>query len=136
MNEKLRQLLLRHEGKRLMPYVDTVGKVTIGVGRNLTDNGITECECEAMFFHDIDMAHSSLMIFFPDCDGWAEARENALIDMMFNMGARRFGGFKKMIAAVRIGDWAGAAREMLDSSWAIQLPTRVSELAKMVKTGR
>ena len=31
-----------NEGLRSKPYVDTVGKVTIGVGRNLTDRGLSE----------------------------------------------------------------------------------------------
>ena len=34
------QQLTRDEGIRNKPYVDTVGKVTIGVGRNLSDVGL------------------------------------------------------------------------------------------------
>lgn len=41
--------LSRDEGRRLKPYLDTVGKTTIGVGRNLTDVGISEDECDLPF---------------------------------------------------------------------------------------
>ncbi|NBW16869.1 MAG: lysozyme, partial [Caulobacteraceae bacterium] len=36
----IRQIRL-HEGERLKPYRCTAGKLTIGVGRNLDDRGIT-----------------------------------------------------------------------------------------------
>ena len=44
MSEPLNALLIRHERLRLKPYTDTVGKLTIGVGRNLTDMGLTQDE--------------------------------------------------------------------------------------------
>lgn len=40
----LKEELIRDEGLRLKPYRDTVGKLTIGVGRNLDDVGITKDE--------------------------------------------------------------------------------------------
>lgn len=38
------QMLIRHEGLKLKPYQCTAGKLTIGVGRNIEDMGITEDE--------------------------------------------------------------------------------------------
>ena len=40
----IEEQLILHEGLRLKPYRDTVGKLTIGVGRNLDDVGITRAE--------------------------------------------------------------------------------------------
>ena len=51
--EKLKKLLIKHEGKVLLPYEDTEGYLTIGVGRNLEAVGITEDECELMLKNDI-----------------------------------------------------------------------------------
>ena len=65
----------------------------------------------------------------------AAVARNALIDMVFNMGITRFMGFKKMIAAIKNGDWVTAAAEMRDSKWAEQLPRRVAELSIMVEKG-
>ena len=135
MNDKLRALLIKHEGLRLKPYTDTVGKLTIGIGRNLDDRGITNDEAFYLFFNDVDIAVLDLMRIFPDFSGWTENRRNALIDACFNLGITRFLGFKKMIAAIKVDDWTTAANEMRHSKWAEQLPSRVAELADMCEEG-
>ena len=45
--------LVRDEGVRLKPYRDTVGKLTIGTGRNLDDMGISEVENAMLLDNDI-----------------------------------------------------------------------------------
>ena len=45
--------LKRHESLELKPYKCTSGKLTIGVGRNLEDIGITEQEAELLLLNDI-----------------------------------------------------------------------------------
>jgi len=135
MNDKLRKLLIKHEGLRLKPYLDTVGKMTIGIGRNLDDKGISEDEANYLFMDDVEESAIQIMKVFPSLDGWSENRRNALIDMVFNVGITRFLGFKKMIAAIKNGDWVSAAKEMRNSVWAAQLPARVAELSKMVEEG-
>ena len=45
--------LIADEGLRLKPYTDTVGKITIGIGRNLTDVGISKEEAYALCDTDI-----------------------------------------------------------------------------------
>ena len=135
ISKSLKDLLLRHEGLRLKPYTDTVGKLTIGVGRNLTDKGISESEAMLMFENDINSVLSRLRTTFYDYDKWAQARQDALADMMFNLGPAGFAGFRRMIAAVLGGDWKLAASHMRNSLWARQLPARVEELATMVETG-
>ena len=135
MNDKLRALLIRHEGIRLFPYEDSVGKLTIGIGRNLDDRGLSNEEVNYLFTNDVDMATLDLMKIFPDFSGWTESRRNALVDAMFNLGNTRFLGFKKMIAALKACNWKTAASEMRNSYWAEQLPARVEELARMVEEG-
>lgn len=60
MLERLKQDLVRDEGKRLKPYKDTVGKLTIGVGRNLDDVGISESEAMALLDSDIAAVFAEL----------------------------------------------------------------------------
>ena len=44
----LHALLEGHEGRRAFPYRDSVGKLTIGVGRNLSDRGLSEGEIDQL----------------------------------------------------------------------------------------
>lgn len=50
---RIKAQLVRHEGLMLKPYRCTAGKLTIGVGRNLDDRGITQKEAYAMLESDI-----------------------------------------------------------------------------------
>ena len=45
--------LKRDEGVKLNPYKCTAGKLTIGVGRNLDDVGITEEESDMLLKNDL-----------------------------------------------------------------------------------
>ena len=50
---RIAELIIRDEGKRKRPYADTGGAPSIGVGRNLRDNGISVAELQAIV-NDID----------------------------------------------------------------------------------
>ena len=51
--DRLRADLVRDEAVRLKPYRDSVGKLSIGVGRNLDDKGISEQEAMMLLGNDI-----------------------------------------------------------------------------------
>jgi lysozyme len=126
-----------HEGLRLKPYLDTVGVLTIGVGRNLEDKGISESEAMLMLDHDIDDAILDVQAVtgrptFLKLNG---PRRAVLINMAFNLGRTRLRSFKNMLRCVEQGDFEGAAREMLDSKWAVQVGQRAVELADIMRTG-
>lgn len=138
MNEKsynyLTAQLMRHEGVELKPYRDTVGKLTIGVGRNLDDKGITKDEALIMLQNDISEVIESLetMDFFNRCN---EVRKIVLANMAFNLGIAGLLKFKKMIAAINADNYQLAANEMLDSKWSRQVKQRANELAEMMVEG-
>lgn len=134
MSDQLRAMLIRQEGLRLKPYTDSVGKLTIGVGRNLTDVGILEAEAYVMLDHDIFLAtrDAQKLPFFVNLD---PVRQDVLVDMVFNLGLPRLRGFVNMLAAMADGNWAEAANQMLDSKWATQVGNRAQELAAMIRTG-
>ncbi len=124
-----------HEGLRLKPYKDTVGKLTIGYGRNLEDNGITKDEALHMLFADIRRVKceaSARLRWFNELDS---VRRDVVIDMVFNLGIGKFLKFKKMIKAMSYGDFTTASKEMLDSDWAGQVGTRAKTLSKMMEFG-
>ena len=51
--DRLTEQLMVHEGLKLQPYKCTAGKLTIGVGRNLDDVGITDIEAKFMLENDV-----------------------------------------------------------------------------------
>lgn len=130
--------LKRHEGFRSKPYRCTAGKLTIGIGRNLDDKGISEDEAYIMLLSDISDATNDLIKAKPQV--WERlnddsVRQCVLINMTFNLGISRLLKFKKMWAAIEAGDYAEAADEMLDSRWAAQVGERALELSDMMRTG-
>jgi len=133
---RLHEMLIRHEGLRLKPYNDTVGKLTIGVGRNLDDVGITREEALMLLDNDIAKVRREVNRAFPWFAQLNPVRKNVVLNMVFNIGLPRFRQFKKTIAAIMAKDWEEAASQMLDSRWARQVGRRARELAAMMKTGK
>lgn len=131
----LKDQLIAHEGLRLKPYADTVGKLTIGVGRNLDDAGISTHEAMILLEHDIEAVEHDLDQRLPWWRGLTEARQLVLADMCFNLGIARLQGFRNTLAAIQAGDYESAADGMLASKWAEQVGKRAHRLAKMMRDG-
>jgi lysozyme len=131
---KLISMLKRHEGRRLKPYLCTADKLTIGYGRNLDDNGISEDEALYLLQNDIDACYSELNVFnwFQELD---QVRQQALVDMRFNLGLPRFLSFKKMIARLIAKEYSQAAEEIINSLYAKQVGDRANEIAYMIERG-
>lgn len=127
--------LRRDEGVRAKPYVDTVGKVTIGVGRNLTDNGLSDIEIDILLTNDIAAITSTLSSRLPYFDSLDPVRQAVLVNMGFNIGFEALDNFPNMLAAVAQGRFNDAADEMLDSKWASQVGDRAKRLSMQMKTG-
>ena len=127
--------LRRDEGLRLKPYRDSVGKLTIGIGRNLDDAGITEAEADQLLGNDIARAVADLDRALPWWRRLSPMRRRALLNMAFNLGLPRLLGFKGMLADLERGDFEGAAREAIDSRWARQTGARAQRIAMMLAEG-
>lgn len=169
------------EGYRPRPYFCTAKRLTIGIGRNLQDRGITKQEAELIQLWDQHHKHkaASLTKFHPlaikighewfigyghnltkygisrniaeimlqnditDTVDWLERyswwaglsvpRKCAIINMGFQLGPRRFQGFKNTIKYLEQGLFSSAARECLDSAWANQTPDRALRVSKTLK---
>lgn len=129
-----KEMIKRYEGLRLKPYICPAGRLTIGYGHNIQDNGITKAEADFILANDLVNTRRDLLAVFGDQVGtWSEARQDALTDMMFNMGLPVFLGFKNMIAAIKAEDWEEAARQALDSRWREQVGRRAVEDAGKIK---
>ncbi len=127
-------LIKKHEGLRLKPYRCSVGKLTIGYGRNLSDVGITQAEAELLLKHNIDdvIKQAETLSFFSSLN---DVRQAVIVDMIFNMGFPRFNQFKKTIASIEQEAWQAAANEMLNSRWARQVGNRAKTLSDMMHYG-
>jgi lysozyme len=133
--ESLKDWLIRNEGIKQTPYTDTVGKLTIGVGRNLTDRGLTLEEVYYLLDNDIDTARTNLEHY-----SWYVIQpfgvRDALCNMCFNMGLTRLLKFEKMIEALKAKKYQKAAAEALDSVWAKQVGKRAQEVAAVIREGK
>lgn len=133
--EEMKKELIRDEGLRLKPYRCPAGKLTIGVGRNLEDTGITELEAEMLLAYDIERFGYQLDRAIPWWRGLDEIRQRVLLNMAFNMGVARLMEFKNTLENVKAGKWKEAAAGMLQSRWASQVGARAGRLARMMETG-
>ena len=86
---KLADQLIHHEGMECFPYVDTVGKTTIGVGRNLTDRGLSQDECRYLLANDIEISISELkrnFDWFTKLDDTRQAARAQTLARMLQLG--------------------------------------------------
>lgn len=134
-NAMVRQLRL-HEGERLRPYRCTAGKLTIGVGRNLEDRGITAEESAMLLSNDISREERELLAALPWVAKLSEVRQRVLLDMSFNLGLQGLLAFKRTLAAIQAGQYQQAAGMMLESLWARQVGQRAQRLSEMMATGQ
>jgi lysozyme len=133
--QKLKTLLVQHESYKQFVYTDTTGHLTIGIGRNLTDRGLSTTEAFYLLDDDILYFSSKLNHFLPFFSALDENRQIALIDMCFNIGVQGFLNFKNMILTLESHDYERAAEEMLDSKWAEQVGERATCLSNIIRTG-
>lgn len=102
-NWALHRLLIDHEGRRTHPYRDSVGKITIGVGRNLTDRGLSGGEIDLLLANDIALARTIVtQLFGQDISAISTRRHHALLSMAFNLGGPRLSKFIKMRGLLRL----------------------------------
>lgn len=134
--------LQRDEGVRRYPYDDATGKpiaagnilhgkLTIGVGRNLTDRGLTEEEIGRLLAADIGFVEEDLDVNISWWRDLPEPAQRGLVNMAFNLGWPRLSKFQRMLAALEARDFPAAALEALNSRWAEQVGTRALRVAHL-----
>ncbi len=133
---KLSDQLRIHEGVRSHVYLCTAGYETIGVGRNIAESGIglSDDEINYLLENDIKRCKQELvsLSWFPDLD---PVRQDAIVNLCFNLGLTRLMGFQNAMSAMAVGDYEKAADEFLDSRWAKQVGQRSLDVAHMIRTG-
>ena len=130
--DRVRKRLIQEEGLKLKLYTCTAGKLTIGVGRNVEDRGITHETAMQMLDEDIDICVGELeknLSWFEDAP---DKIQEVLIDLCFNMGINRLMGFVKTLHKLKTGAYKEAAEELLDSRYASSVPNRAKRNADII----
>lgn len=139
MSDKLIEMLKRHEGVESHAYKCNENKITIGVGRNVDKSGglgLSDDEVDYLLQNDIDRVSGELDSEYEWFAGLDDVRQDAMIDISFNLGQTRLRAFKNALAAMAKGDWRAAADEFMDSRWSGQVGNRAKELTEMISTGQ
>lgn len=132
---KIAELLHKHEGYRQFAYKDTVGKLTIGIGFNLDDVGLSLAESYLILNHRIEQLEIELERVFPWYHELDEVRQAVIIDMAYNLGVPKLKTFVTTLGFVKDGEYQQAARQMLGTLWAKQVKGRAKTLARMMQSG-
>jgi lysozyme len=137
MANELIDMLKRHEGVRSHVYLCSAGYETLGVGRNISESGLglTEDEIDFLLINDITRVKQELTdayFWFPALN---EARQDAMIDICFNLGLTRLRGFVNALEAMSREQFDVAADEFMDSRWSQQVGNRAVEVTEMIRTG-
>ena len=129
---RLSKQLLYHEGIRLKPYRCSADKLTIGIGRNIEDVGITEEEAFYLLNNDIKKVVEQCQRNFEWFDGLSDLRKEAIVNLVFNMGFGKFLQFKKTIKHIENEEFELAGAELLDSRYAQQVGQRAIDVANQL----
>ena len=132
---KLIEELKRDEGVELRPYKCSAGFLTLGVGRNIEERGITMDESDYLLANDITICEEEATRVFKWYDTLSDVRQRVILNMIFNLGLTKLLNFKKFLAAMEAEDWEEAGKQMLDSRWAKQVGNRADRLEQMIVNG-
>lgn len=132
--KKAEDYIVQNEGYRRYMYYDTEGIPTIGIGFNL-EQGFSQEECVLILRHRLDKLVDQLRDRVFQMSQINAVRRIVLLDMSYNLGVDGLLKFKKMLAALNVGNFELAADEMLDSRYALQVKGRARRNAQMMRTG-
>ena len=154
--KELIKQLTEDEGYRQDVYECSNGFPTVGIGfalKNLKPKISADLALEIVHWQiDQKLIHLSLehsqLILHTECpslqlelserfdffDDLPVQIRDVLLNMAFQIGPYGLSKFKKMIKAMKKGDWKEASIEMLDSKWARKdSPIRANRLADIVR---
>lgn len=139
------------EGRKLVAYPDPESPLaktgkgsgspwTIGVGHTGLDvqpgTVWTDEKATTTLAADIARAEAGLDRAIPWWRKLDDVRQDALVQMAFQMGAHEVSTFTTFLALLRNGAWVQAANDLTTATkWAKQTPARAGRIAHLIKTG-
>lgn len=150
---RLMDSVIADEAYKPPPYKDSLGLWTFGIGRCLETNPLTGAEWKRLLDNgwlNASIAKAGAQ-WLATCElaavagildryTWfsqiGDVRQNAFIEMAFQLGVAKFARFTQMLAAANTGDWQGVHDQALASLWAKETPARAKMIATMLLTGQ
>lgn len=133
--ERLKAQLENDEALRLKLYKCSMGKTTIGVGRNLDDKGISRNCAMFMLDEDVDETIKLADEFFPWWKQMTEDRQEAFLNFLFNVGIGSALKFVNTMKALKEGRYEDAAVGFETSLWFKQVGQRAVRIVKKIRVG-
>jgi len=130
----IKKRLIDFEGLVLKSYVCPTGYTSVGVGRNLETNGITEEEAMYLLNNDISSVIKKLDKHWIAWRKLPITAQYVCIDLVFNMGINTFMSFRKTRAYMEMGDFEKAGIELLNSKYAEQVGRRALFNSEQLKS--
>ena len=133
---ELKKRIKKNEGFSLKPYKDQLGYLTIGYGHlilpnetYLSKNKTNKEQLISIFNQDFERALRDYKRFIKQKDHNKKDQE-LLIEMVYQMGAKRVLKFKKLISNMNKNKKHLVCFEMMESLWYTQTPNRVKNLIR------
>jgi lysozyme len=95
MYENIKEMLIKNEGLVLQVYKDSLGYDTIGVGRCLDKNGISEDEAMYLLENDINRVVANLDKVWEVWRSFPVPAQEVCVDMAFQLGITGFMNFRQ-----------------------------------------
>ena len=126
--DELIESIKSHEGFAPKPYPDPIhGWKVPSFGHGLTY--LTAAESEMILRNRVASIIEELGKRKPVFKTLTQDRQNALIEMAYQLGVVGVMNFRKMWVAIEAGDFELARQEALDSLWAKQTPNRAIKVS-------
>lgn len=138
MLEQLVEDLKVEEGWRSEPYQDHLGFWTVGFGFLVDVRKpwrLPKQVGEIWLRFEAERRYEGLLDRLPWLMDQPDDVKRALTNMAYQLGVNGVLGFRRMLAALELGDRRGAAEEALDSKWHRQTPERAQRVAALIRGG-
>jgi lysozyme len=113
MYDNIKEMLIKNEGLALNVYKCKNNYLSLGVGRNLDANGISEDEAMYLLENDINLDK-----VWKVWRGFPPLAQEVCIDCAFQMGITGWMNFRRTRALMEMGAWLEASEEILRSKYA------------------
>lgn len=131
--------LKRDEGWSPCAYTDSEGYTTVGYGFMIDrrkGGRIPRDVADYWLDYEINLVRQELEVLMDWVPQLDAVRQDVLVNMAYNMGVGNLLKFKKTLMYVKAGLFSNAAREMLNSRWAVQVKGRATRLSEQMRTGK
>lgn len=114
------------------PWTDGYGNASADIG---PDSIVTQPEAASFVYQRIGSIAVHLGEALPWFTSIDDGRADVLINMAYELGVSGLLAFKQTLAYIAASEFDLAGQEMLNSTWATQVPDRAHRLALQMQTG-